>query len=406
MEEYSDRTPSDIARYPMVPIRDVVIFPFTKVAFKIGRPGSVRALELALASDRTIFLATQHDATVDEPAPEQIYGIGTIARILQSQRQENGQIKVVVEGRERATTVRVENNDGAFTALVRRAPVVKEEGSRTDALVQKIAQLIEQHLRLAPEVQPDALQTAMRNADPSHMADALASQLRISVEDKQGLLELFSSQARLARLIEILEIELEKRQLDRTIQTRVKRQMEKAQKFFFQAEDGIRDLTVTGVQTCALPICTRCTGTLIAPAVVLTAAHCLYNRPTRALLQPVSLHVLLGYQRSAYRWHRLVARVRVGSGFDGAKAQPQRADWARLELAEPIPAAVSPLTIETEAPAPGTPLALAGYNQDRSQLLVADTDCHVIAAVRSDRKSTRLNSSHSQISYAVFCLKK
>src|SRR5437588_385332 len=236
MEEYSDRTPSDIARYPMVPIRDVVIFPFTKVAFKIGRPGSVRALEMALASDRTIFLSTQHDATVDEPAPEQIYSVGTIARILQSQRQDNGQIKVVVEGRERATTVRVENNNGAFTALVRRAPTVNEEGIRTDALVQKIAQLVEQHLRLSPDVQPDALQTAMRNADPSHMADALASQLRISVEDKQGLLELFSAQARLARLIEILEIELEKRQLDRTIQTRVKRQMEKAQKEYYLNE--------------------------------------------------------------------------------------------------------------------------------------------------------------------------
>jgi len=236
MEEYSDRTPADIARYPMVPIRDVVIFPFTKVAFKIGRPGSVRALEMALASDRTIFLSTQHDATVDEPSPEQIYGVGTIARILQSQRQENGQIKVVVEGRERATTIRVENNNGAFTALVRRAPVASEEGVRTDALVQKVAQLIEQHLRLAPDVQPDALQTAMRNADASHMADALASQLRISVEDKQGLLELFSTQARLARLIEILEIELEKRQLDRTIQTRVKRQMEKAQKEYYLNE--------------------------------------------------------------------------------------------------------------------------------------------------------------------------
>jgi ATP-dependent Lon protease len=236
MEEYSDRTPADIARYPMVPIRDVVIFPFTKVAFKIGRPGSVRALEMALASDRTIFLSTQHDATVDEPTPDQIYRVGTIARILQSQRQENGQIKVVVEGRERATTIRVDNNAGAFTATVRRAPVVSEEGVRTDALVQKIAQLIEQHLRLAPDVQPDALQTAMRNADPSHMADALASQLRISVEDKQGLLELFSAQARLARLIEILEIELEKRQLDRTIQTRVKRQMEKAQKEYYLNE--------------------------------------------------------------------------------------------------------------------------------------------------------------------------
>ena len=220
----------------MVPIRDVVIFPFTKVAFKIGRPGSVRALEMALASDRTIFLSTQHDATVDEPTPDQIYRIGTIARILQSQRQENGQIKVVVEGRERATTIRVDNNAGAFTATVRRAPIASEEGVRTDALVQKISQLIEQHLRLAPDVQPDALQTAMRNADPSHMADALSSQLRISVEDKQGLLELFSAQARLARLIEILEIELEKRQLDRTIQTRVKRQMEKAQKEYYLNE--------------------------------------------------------------------------------------------------------------------------------------------------------------------------
>ena len=205
MEEYSDRAPSDVAWYPMVPIRDVVIFPFTKVAFKIGRPGSVQALEQALTSDRTIFLATQHDATVDEPTPEQIYGVGTLGRILQSQKQDNGQIKVVVEGRERATTVRVENADGAFMALVRRAPVVSEEGARLDALVQRVAQLVEQHLRLAPDVQTDALQTAMRNQDPSHLSDALASQLRLSVEDKQGLLELFSTQARLQRLIELLD---------------------------------------------------------------------------------------------------------------------------------------------------------------------------------------------------------
>src|SRR5437764_12158613 len=130
MEEYSDRTPSDVAWYPMVPIRDVVIFPFTKVAFKIGRPGSVRALEEALATDRTIFLATQHDASIDEPAPEQIYAVGTVARILQAQRQENGQTKVVVEGRARATTIRVENDNGAVTATVRRAPTASETGPR------------------------------------------------------------------------------------------------------------------------------------------------------------------------------------------------------------------------------------------------------------------------------------
>jgi ATP-dependent Lon protease len=236
MEEYSDRTPEDIARYPMVPIRDVVIFPFTKVAFKIGRAGSIRALDEAMASDRTIFLATQHDATIDEPNPDQIYSVGTLGRILQSQKQENGQIKVIVEGRERATAVRVENNNGAFTALVRRAPVAPESGPRLDALVQKVGQLIEQHLRLAPEAQPDALQTALRNPDASHMTDTLASQLRISVEDKQGLLEIFSTQARLQRIIELLESELEKRQLDRTIQTRVKRQMEKAQKEYYLNE--------------------------------------------------------------------------------------------------------------------------------------------------------------------------
>jgi ATP-dependent Lon protease len=236
MEEYSDRTPADVAWYPMVPIRDVVIFPFTKVAFKIGRSGSVRALEQALATDRTIFLATQHDATVDEPSPEQIYGVGTLGKILQSQKQDNGQIKVVVEGRERATTVRVENTEGAILALVRRAPIVNEEGTRLDALIQKVGQLVEQHLRLAPDTQTDALQTALRNQEPSHLADALASQLKISVEDKQGLLEIFSTQARLQRLIELLETEIEKRQLDRTIQTRVKRQMEKAQKEYYLNE--------------------------------------------------------------------------------------------------------------------------------------------------------------------------
>src|SRR4029079_12125944 len=138
MEEYSDRAPADVAWYPMVPIRDVVIFPFTKVAFKIGRQGSVRALEQALAGDRTIFLATQHDATIDEPSPDQIYGVGTLGRILQSQKQDNGQIKVVVEGRERATTVRVENTDGAFMALVKRAAVVNEDGTRLDAQIQKV----------------------------------------------------------------------------------------------------------------------------------------------------------------------------------------------------------------------------------------------------------------------------
>src|SRR4029453_10877936 len=101
MQEFSDQMPSDIRRYPMVPIRDVVIFPYTKVAFKIGRPSSVPAPEEARAGHWIMFLAPQQERTADEPSAEQIYTIGTLGRILQAQRQENGQIKVVVEGRER-----------------------------------------------------------------------------------------------------------------------------------------------------------------------------------------------------------------------------------------------------------------------------------------------------------------
>src|SRR5947207_13951676 len=151
MQEFTDQMPKDIERFPMVPIRDVVIFPYTKVAFKIGRPSSVRALEQAMTGDRQIFLATQHDATVDEPRFDEIYSVGTLGRILQAQRQENGQIKVVVEGRERGRSVRIEqDSDGMFYAHVRRVASTEESGYRTDGLLQKIHALVEQFRRVSP----------------------------------------------------------------------------------------------------------------------------------------------------------------------------------------------------------------------------------------------------------------
>lgn len=120
----------------------------------------------------------------------------------------------------------------------------------------------------------------------------------------------------------------------------------------------------------------HCTGVLIAPSVVVTAAHCLYNPRTRSLLRPVSLHVLFGYERAQYRWHRLVARITVGAGFDGTAGRSQPGDWARLDLAEAVP--VSPLPLFDGAVASGMAVALAGYNQDRAQLLMADLDCRVL----------------------------
>ena len=237
MQEFTDQMPSDIKRYAMVPIRDVVIFPFTKVAFKIGRPSSVAALEEAMAGDRDIFLATQHDATVDEPGSDQIYSVGTIGRILQAQRQDNGQIKVVVEGRERGQSVRIEQTtDGVFHAHVRKVASSEESGYRTDGLLQKIHTLVEQLLRVSPDAYTDALHASLRGVSATQIADSMSSHLRIGVDEKQALLETVSVPERLQKLIDVLEAEIEKRQLDRAIHARTKKQMDKHQREYYLNE--------------------------------------------------------------------------------------------------------------------------------------------------------------------------
>lgn len=237
MQEFSDQMPTDIERLPMVPIRDVVIFPYTKVAFKIGRPSSVRALENAMTGDRSIFLATQHDASIDEPGANQIFDVGTIGRIVQAQRQENGQIKVVVEGRERGRSVRVEQTeDGMFFANVRRVPSVDESGFRTDGLLQKLHSQIEQFLRVSPDAYSDALNASLRGVSAGQIADSLSSQLRVSVEEKQTLLETVSVQERLQMLVDALDSEIEKRQLDRNIHSRTKKAMDKHQREYYLNE--------------------------------------------------------------------------------------------------------------------------------------------------------------------------
>lgn len=237
MQEFHDRTPGDVVQYPMVPIRDVVVFPQTKAAFVIGRPASVRALEEALTGDRMIFLATQHDATIEDPTPDQIYQVGTLAYIANSLRKPDEQtIKVLVEGRERARVVRVEEGDGFSIATLRRAPAPPEIQKRSVQMVARLTALAEQYLKLAQDVNPDLLQAALRIPDPGHLVDQLADKMKLEITDKQSLLEIYSPDDRLLRMIEILEIEIDKLNVDRTIQTRVKRQMEKQQREYYLNE--------------------------------------------------------------------------------------------------------------------------------------------------------------------------
>jgi protease YdgD len=128
---------------------------------------------------------------------------------------------------------------------------------------------------------------------------------------------------------------------------------------------------------------TRCTGALVAADRVLTAAHCLYNPLTRALLRPLSLHVLFGARRGRYRWHVLVRDYRIGREFDPtAPARRPGGDWALLDLAQAIPPEVAPLPVAAALPAPGAAVALAGYNRDRAELLMADLACHVTGTAR------------------------
>jgi len=220
----------------MMPVRDVVIFPHMMTPFVVGRESSVRALEEALAADKRIFLATQHDASVDEPRPDEIYPVGTVVNIVQSLKLPDGNIKVLVEGMERAKTVAVDAEEGFFRATVRTFSYKVEPGPHLETLVGRVTTLFEQYVKLSQNLNYETMIAAIRVDDPGRLADTVGANLQLTIEEKQELLEIFDPVERLARVADILDIEIEKLSMDRTIQGRVKRQMEKAQKEYYLNE--------------------------------------------------------------------------------------------------------------------------------------------------------------------------
>jgi ATP-dependent Lon protease len=220
----------------MMPIRDVVIFPYMMTPFVVGRESSVRALEEAMAGDKKIFLATQHDASIDEPKPNEIYNVGTIVNIVQSLKLPDGNIKVLVEGVERAKVVSVSDEEGFFRATVRTSVYKVEAGPQLDALISRVTGLFEQYVKLSQNLNYETMIAAIRVDDPAKLADTVGANLQLTIEEKQELLEIFDPIDRLTRVAEMLDIEIEKLNVDRTIQGRVKRQMEKAQKEYYLNE--------------------------------------------------------------------------------------------------------------------------------------------------------------------------
>jgi ATP-dependent Lon protease len=204
--------------------------------FVVGRESSVRALEEALAADKKIFLATQHDASVDEPRPDEIYQVGTVANIVQSLRLPDGNIKVLVEGVERGKIVSVSEDEGFFRAVVRTFHYKVETGQQLEALTSRVTTLFEQYVKLSQNLNYESVVAAIRVDEPGKLADTVGANLQLTIEEKQELLEIFDPIDRLTRVAEMLDIEIEKLNVDRTIQGRVKRQMEKAQKEYYLNE--------------------------------------------------------------------------------------------------------------------------------------------------------------------------
>ncbi|MGB7136484.1 MAG: endopeptidase La [Acidobacteriaceae bacterium] len=230
------RERNELRKLPMMPIRDMVIFPHMMTPFVVGRESSVRALEEALNGERKIFLVTQHDARVDEPRPDEIYQVGTIGNIVQSVRMPDGNIKVLVEGIERARAVEVSDADGFFVATVKAAKPLPEVTPQIEQLVQRVTSLFEQYVKLQQSLNVETVASAIRTDEPSKLADTIAANLQLEVPDKQELLDIFDLPERLLKIADVLDIEIEKLNMDRSIQSRVKRQMERAQKEYYLNE--------------------------------------------------------------------------------------------------------------------------------------------------------------------------
>ena len=221
---------------PIVPLRDVVVFPHMMMPFVIGRPSSTRALEHALRSDKRIFLAAQKDAANDDPNPNDIYTMGCVANIVQSLKLPDGNVKVLVEGVDRARTIEWKEDKGFYRVVAKVLPRQPDTNEDVESTMSKVVSLFEQYVKLSNTLQYDAMIAAVRVDDPSKLGDTIAAHLVVGVDEKQNLLEIISPLERLVRIASILETEVDKLQVDRRIQSRVKKQMEKAQKEYYLNE--------------------------------------------------------------------------------------------------------------------------------------------------------------------------
>jgi ATP-dependent Lon protease len=221
---------------PLLPLRDVVVFPHMVIPLFVGRPKSIKALEAAMEVGKSIMLVAQKNASKDEPAAGDIYDIGCVSNILQMLKLPDGTVKVLVEGSRRARITRIDDNGQHFVCDL--APVAADaEGSpETEALRRAILAQFDQYVKLNKKIPPEILASLNGIDDPGRLADTIAAHLPIKIEQKQGILETTDVGERLEKLLTQIETELDILQVEKRIRGRVKRQMEKSQREYYLNE--------------------------------------------------------------------------------------------------------------------------------------------------------------------------
>jgi len=222
--------------YPVLPLRDIVVFPHMIVPLFVGRDKSVRALEEVMKNDKQILLVTQREAGDDDPSPDDIFGVGTIGTVLQLLKLPDGTVKVLVEGGGRAKIEKYTRTDEYFEALAVLMDDHSGDSSEVEALARSVTSHFENYVKLNKKVPPEVLVSLNQIDDPSRLVDTVASHLAIKIPEKQELLEIESVAERLERVYSMIEGEIGVMQVEKKIRSRVKRQMEKTQREYYLNE--------------------------------------------------------------------------------------------------------------------------------------------------------------------------
>jgi ATP-dependent Lon protease len=221
---------------PLLPLRDIVVFPHMVVPLFVGRDKSVRALERAMAGDRTLLLAAQKDAKSDDPGREEIFEVGTLGSIVQLVRLPDGTVKVLVEGKRRARVRDFGQGDDFLAVRVELIDETEESSVETEALMRSVTTAFDSYVKLNKKVPPEMVNTVSSVTEASKLSDIVVAHLNLNVEEKQRILEITSARARLEEIYGLLQGEIDVLQVESRIRSRVKKQMERSQKEYYLNE--------------------------------------------------------------------------------------------------------------------------------------------------------------------------